>query len=218
MIAGSEIERKVTLDAGSRRRSRPHESRSRRPHRRQPKRSYVPLIVGGSVTFAFVVTATFTGIAAIHQHDMLSSTRMTIRPIAAGAVRRPARGTPHRRLHRRRGRRGRGHRAAGTTSAVASVTRVSIQGCGRAVGPNRSSGLVRRGLFLERRTWRHRVIRKWTAADAGKGRWGHRRHAADAADSAAAAAARHVARRAGRGLGGPGGRRVLRPFVRARHR
>jgi hypothetical protein len=68
VIAGGEDERKVALDpipvVVTKQIQEPPP-----PPPPAPKRSYVPLIIGGGVTLAFAVTATFTGIAAIHHHD-----------------------------------------------------------------------------------------------------------------------------------------------------
>ncbi|HEY3803259.1 MAG TPA: PEGA domain-containing protein [Kofleriaceae bacterium] len=69
VLAGSEIERKDKLDAVP----VAIATKIQEPPAAPPpaKRvSYVPLIVGGTVTFGLIVTATFTGIAAIHQHDI----------------------------------------------------------------------------------------------------------------------------------------------------
>jgi hypothetical protein len=66
--AGSEIDKKVTLEAVPIAvATTVHDAPP--PPVAAPKPSYVPLIIGGGVTLGFVVAATLTGIAAIHQHD-----------------------------------------------------------------------------------------------------------------------------------------------------
>jgi hypothetical protein len=66
--AGSEIDKKVTLEAvpiavaTAVREAEP-------PPPVAPKRSYVPLIIGGGVTVGLAVVATLTGVAAIHHHQ-----------------------------------------------------------------------------------------------------------------------------------------------------
>ncbi len=66
--AGSEIDKKVTLEAVPIAvATAVHEAPPPPPP--QPKPSYVPLYIGGGVTLGFAVAATLTGIAAIHQHD-----------------------------------------------------------------------------------------------------------------------------------------------------
>jgi PEGA domain len=65
--AGSEIDKKVTLEAVPIAVAGVHEAPPPAPP--SPKPSYVPLMIGGGVTLGFAVAATLTGIAAIHQHD-----------------------------------------------------------------------------------------------------------------------------------------------------
>ncbi|HEX4455728.1 MAG TPA: PEGA domain-containing protein [Kofleriaceae bacterium] len=66
--AGSEIDKKVTLEAVPIAvATAVHEAPP--PPAPRPRPSYVPLYIGGGVTLGFAVAATLTGIAAIHQHD-----------------------------------------------------------------------------------------------------------------------------------------------------
>ena len=68
VIAGGEVERKLALEPIPVAVTKQIQEPPAAPPP-PPKPSYVPLIIGGGVTLAFAVTATFTGIAALHQHD-----------------------------------------------------------------------------------------------------------------------------------------------------
>jgi hypothetical protein len=68
VLAGGEVERKLALDPIPVVVTK-HVDEAPPAPPPAPKFDYVPLIIGGSVTFAFAVTATITGISAIHQHD-----------------------------------------------------------------------------------------------------------------------------------------------------
>jgi hypothetical protein len=72
VLGGSEIERKVPLEpvpvaTTTHVIERPEREPEQRPM--ETTRSYVPLAIGGAATVGFIVTASITGVAAIHHHD-----------------------------------------------------------------------------------------------------------------------------------------------------